>query len=95
MDNLQSRPSGHPGAHVVEDPAAATLARFRRSGYPFLRQIRCDFSEGVLRLWGTVPTFYLKQLAQELASHTPGVEQVRNNVFVTSWHDRGDATAAG
>jgi hypothetical protein len=31
----------------------------------------------------SVPTFHLKQLAQALASHTPGVGQIENCVQVT------------
>jgi hypothetical protein len=67
---------------LKEDPATLVAARLRRSGYPFLRGITCDVREGVACLSGTVPTFHLKQIAQELASHTPGVWQVDNRLHV-------------
>ena len=66
------------------DPAALVAARFRRSGYPPLWDISCEFSEGILTLSGTVPTFFLTQAAQELAAHTPGVRQVNNRLRVAN-----------
>lgn len=59
-------------------------ARLRRSGYPFLWGVTCTFSAGEVVLSGTVPTFYLKQVAQELARHTPGVFRVDNRLQVAS-----------
>ncbi len=37
-----------------------------------------------LYLSGQLPTFYLKQLAQELVRHIPGVHGVRNEIAVIS-----------
>ena len=72
------------GADTGEtDPAALVAARFRRSGHPFLSRALCEFRSGLLILSGTVPTFHLKQLVQELAMHTPGVREVRNDMQVT------------
>jgi len=65
-----------------DDPGTLVAARLRRSGYPFLSSVQCDVREGVACLSGTVPTFHLKQIAQELASHTPGVWQVDNRLHV-------------
>ena len=67
-----------------DDPASLVAARLRRSGYPYLRGVKCEVREGVAVLSGTVPTFYLKQMAQALASHTPGVQQIENRLHVTS-----------
>ncbi len=64
------------------DPASLVAARLRRSGYAFLWGIRCEFNEGVLSLIGNVPTFHLKQVAQSLAMHTPGVREVNNCLYV-------------
>lgn len=78
------------------DPASLVAARLRRSGYPFMRSIKCEFRGGVIVLSGTVPTYHLKQLAQELACHTPSVQQVENRLRVTSASSRtGRSTAAG
>lgn len=67
-----------------DDPASLVAARLRRSGYPFLRSIKCEVCGGVTVLSGEVPTFHLKQLAQALASHTPGVQQIENRLRITS-----------
>jgi osmotically-inducible protein OsmY len=71
-------------ATVEDDPAGLVRARLRRSGYPVLLGIHCEMREGVLVLVGTVPTFHLKQIAQELAAHTRGVWKVENRLLVTS-----------
>lgn len=65
-----------------QDVATCVEARFRRSGYPYLSGIKCLVSDGTAILLGVVPTFHLKQLAQELAVHTLGVHQVDNQVQV-------------
>jgi hypothetical protein len=62
--------------------AKCVEARFRRSGYPYLRGIKCQVLGGKATLLGSVPTFHLKQLAQELAVHTTGVWQVDNCIQV-------------
>ncbi len=74
---------------TVEDPAAHTgdaaqtvVARLRRSDYPALRRVTCENRGDVLVLKGTVPTYHLKQIAQELAAHTCGVRAVKNEVHV-------------
>ena len=81
-------------ASQADDPASLTAARLRRSGYPFLWGVTCEFSEGLLSLSGTVPTFYLKQVAQELASHTPGVREVNNRLDVTGLSHRAAGVRA-
>ena len=89
------RASGHAEAQradsfasQADDPASLTAARLRESGYLFLWGVTCEFNEGVLSLSGTVPTFYLKQVAQELASRTPGVREVSNGLYVTGLSHR-------
>jgi hypothetical protein len=71
-------------ATAEDDPAGLVRARLRRSGYPVLLGIQCEMCEGALVLVGTVPTFHLKQIAQELAAHTRGVWKVENRLLVTS-----------
>lgn len=69
---------------VHDDPASLVAARLRRSGYPYLCSIKCDVRDGVVVLSGTLPTYHLKQLAQSLALHTPGVREIENRVHVTN-----------
>jgi hypothetical protein len=42
--------------------------RLRASSYLALRLIRCRLKNGTVMLDGRVPSFYLKQVAQKLAS---------------------------
>jgi osmotically-inducible protein OsmY len=69
----------NPGPH---NPAGVVEARFRRSNYPPLWQISCAYKDGLLVMRGTVPSFYLKQVAQEYARHTPGVDRVDNGLHI-------------
>lgn len=77
------------------DPTCAATAKLCSSGYPHLRSVCCDCYEGVLWLSGTVPSFYMKQMAQELVSQTPGVSAVRNQLLVTSFDRRAGTSVAG
>ena len=57
---------------------------FCRTGYAPLRHIGVDHHDGHVRLEGRVPTYFLKQLAQSLASSFPGVRQIHNEIEVVS-----------
>ena len=48
-------------------------ARFRRAGYLALRDVACDVRAGTVRLQGHLPTYYLKQVAQQVAGEVEGV----------------------
>ncbi len=91
----QQADRAHDFQPCEDDPASLVVARLRRSGYPFLWGVKCEVREGVAVLSGTVPTFHLKQLAQELASHTPGVRQIQNCLHVTSSTYRAGRSTAG
>jgi len=54
----------------------------RTSGYAVLASLRCQVDHGTLTLTGSVPSFYLKQLAQHHGARTSGVEKVQNHVSV-------------
>jgi osmotically-inducible protein OsmY len=55
---------------------------FRTSGYPALRSVVCQYHEGVAVLYGRVPSFYMKQIAQTLVSKIPGVDVIANRLRV-------------
>ena len=57
---------------------------FEDSPYPALRGIRCTVHAGVAQLDGMLPSFYLKQLAQEIARQLEDVKQVNNQIEVIS-----------
>src|SRR6516225_3609627 len=56
--------------------------RFSRSGYQALQGVTCEFHEGTARLVGHLPTFYLKQIAQEIVCAVGGVHSVVNQIEV-------------
>ena len=60
----------------------AALNRLRDSGYPSLRNVRCELQRGVLKLQGHVPNFHHKQLAQSVVNGLEGVDRVINELTV-------------
>lgn len=61
---------------------SAALEAIRSTYYRPLWNLSCEVSEGVISLLGTVPSFYLKQLAQELVLKLGCVSGVVNLVNV-------------
>jgi hypothetical protein len=41
----------------------------RRNPYLALKNVSCDCRDGVLVLRGSLPSYYLKQMAQEVVAH--------------------------
>ena len=56
----------------------------RDSAYLELRNLKCDFHEGVLTIRGHVPSYFLKQLAQSLLLNIDGVLELNNQLVVLS-----------
>jgi hypothetical protein len=57
----------------------------RRHPYLDLKQVSCDSQGGVLVLRGRLPTYYLKQVAQEVVAHqVQGVERIDNQIRVVT-----------
>lgn len=67
-------------------PHAVALAqrRLERTGYAVLRQLRCEFRDGHLRLSGCVPSQYLKQVVLTAIADVEGAETVIIDVEVAS-----------
>lgn len=59
------------------------LQRLIDSHYFPLRSVACRFEDGVLTLQGRVPSFYLKQVAQEACVDLAAVRQVVNLIEVS------------
>jgi osmotically-inducible protein OsmY len=59
-------------------------SELRRNGYVALKNISCEFHEGILTLTGCLPTYYLKQVAQEAVARVAGIERVDNRIDVVS-----------
>ena len=62
---------------------AATEQGLRSSPYSALKHVSCDCQGGVLVLRGRLPTYYLKQIAQEVVAHQfDKVERLENRIEV-------------
>jgi osmotically-inducible protein OsmY len=64
------------------DVEAQAAHRLRKSPYPEVRQVACAVERGVLTLRGCVPTYYLKQVAQNLVWQMDGVVDIDNQLDV-------------
>jgi osmotically-inducible protein OsmY len=56
--------------------------RLRDNGYRVLKKISCEYREGVLTLRGRLPSYYLKQVAQETVARVAGVQRIDNQIEV-------------
>ena len=66
-----------PGVRVVAERA------LRGGPYPPLKKLSCDYRDGVLVLRGCLPSYYLKQMAQEVVAHqVQGVGRIDNQIQV-------------
>ena len=60
----------------------AAITALRSSGYGLLTKLQCESAAGVVTISGAVPSFFLKQLAQEAVLRLAHVREVRNMVQV-------------
>ncbi len=74
----------NPFATLFQEIADIARATLRQSSYFELRDIDCDFSGGILTLYGRVPSYHLKQLAQSFVANVPGVVEVHNRLEVST-----------
>jgi hypothetical protein len=66
-----------PGIQAVAEGA------LRSGPYPALKNLSCDYRGGVLVLRGCLPSYYLKQIAQEVVAHqVKGVGRLENQIQV-------------
>jgi len=54
-----------------------------QTGYPALQSLRLHCDGGAVTLDGEVPSYFLKQIAQDVVQRVPGVEEVVNRIKVT------------
>ncbi len=73
---------GQPESDVDDGLCLAATDVLRSSGYGQLKRLRCQVVAGVVTILGTVPSFFLKQLAQESILRLDQVRQIRNLVQV-------------
>ena len=58
------------------------ISTLRASGYLPLSRIECRVTAGVVELFGCVPNFFLKQMAQSAVQRLGNVKEIRNEVLV-------------
>jgi osmotically-inducible protein OsmY len=66
----------------IDETADAAKMRICRQPHLAFQRIWCEHAGGRLFLKGQVPSFYLKQLAQEAIAGMAGVVQVVNDIEV-------------
>jgi len=74
--NLSARPPHSAG--IVEQAERC----LRCNSYLALKNVSCEYSEGVLTLHGCLATYYLKQMAQTAVCRLEGVVRIVNNIEV-------------
>ena len=87
---LNLRPEAHsiavvPSGKSIKDAVLQEAKRRLGSlAYVELRNIVCEYHDGLLILTGKVSSYYLKQLAQESLRSQPDVEAMMNKMEVES-----------
>jgi hypothetical protein len=88
---LQRRPNNtacvKPATETPDpQPAPADLAERRLRSHPYLalKNVSCGWLDGVLVLRGCLPSYYLKQLAQEAVASLKGVARIDNQIQVVT-----------
>jgi osmotically-inducible protein OsmY len=64
--------------HVLEGAESC----LRSNSYLALKNVSCEYNEGVLTLRGCLPSYYLKQVAQTAVARVDGVQHIRNEIEV-------------
>lgn len=67
--------------NLIQDVARA----LRATGRPALRALDIEVSAGIVILWGRVPSYHQKQLAQEAARSVAGVSGIANGLEVVCY----------
>ena len=68
-----------PQSQVIVEEAERCL---RCNSYLALKNVSCEYHEGVLTLRGCLATYYLKQMAQTAVARLEGVVRIVNQIEV-------------
>ena len=85
MSALDPAPAGpaNPSFNPQASIQAVAERGLHSSPYPALKTVSCDYQGGVLILRGCLPTYYLKQMAQEVVAHQfDKAERLENRIQV-------------
>jgi hypothetical protein len=85
---MQTALARQPGKSAFERINLIDSAREQLENHPHFRgrleSLSIEQRGRALYLSGQLPTFYLKQLVQEILRHLPGVQSIRNEIVVVS-----------
>jgi len=81
--SIAHTPPEPPASSSIGDALAQAVEnRLQASAYLTLRRVHCLAVGGWVVLRGTVSSYYVKQMAQQVAAATPGVTSVTNELEV-------------
>jgi osmotically-inducible protein OsmY len=87
LEEIMEAPSstGNSAApHAAMGIVELAASRLRSNGYSALKNVSCTFEESSLILRGSVPSYYLKQLAQQTVAQLEGVYWIENQIQVVA-----------
>lgn len=73
---------GNPGGDQDDLLYLAAANALRLSNYGLVRKLQCEVAAGVVTLFGVVPSYFLKQVAQETVLRLDRLRGVNNLVEV-------------
>lgn len=76
--------AGSPQSDRNETIARAAKLALEKSAYRSLQGVDCEYNGDQLILRGTVPSFYMKQVAQSLLKPILSIQRVDNRLLVAS-----------
>ena len=74
--------------HRPTDVADLARVLLLRNPYLALKNVSCEYRDGVLTLRGYLPSYYLKQIAQTIVANLEGVERLVNAIEVIATAQR-------
>ena len=80
VDSMGNR--GVPSSDIDDEMRLVVERHLQISDYGPVRTVRCFVVDGVAKLFGTLPSFHMKQVAQTLVSHVESVRRVENHCEV-------------
>ena len=73
---------GHEQRPESYEIAKAARVCLQKSPYSAIRNLSCEYDQGVLVLRGRLSSFYEKQLAQAVIGQIPGIVELVNDIEV-------------
>lgn len=82
LEEARPRRDATPSSHCRDWLIKELTAAWRTAGYPALARLSAAPRDGALLIRGTVPSFFLKQIAQEIALRVCRRETILNEIAV-------------